>query len=61
LLTFAGPLGLYSEEVDPQTGRQLGNYPQAYTHVGLINSAVHLQSAEEGTLRKVHVARSQLE
>ncbi len=48
LLTFASPLGLYSEEVDPATGALLGNYPQAFTHIGLINSAVTLQRAQEG-------------
>jgi GH15 family glucan-1,4-alpha-glucosidase len=48
LLTFASPLGLYSEEVDPVTGALLGNYPQAFTHIGLINSAVTLQRAQEG-------------
>lgn len=50
LLTFASPLGLFAEEVDPETGAQLGNYPQAFTHIGLINSAVTLQHAQEGTL-----------
>ncbi len=50
LLHFASPLGLFSEEVDPETGAQLGNYPQAFTHIGLINSAVTLQRAEEGVL-----------
>ena len=48
LLTYASPLGLYSEEVDPATGALLGNYPQAFTHIGLINSAVSLQRAQEG-------------
>jgi GH15 family glucan-1,4-alpha-glucosidase len=48
LLGFASPLGLYSEEVDPETGALLGNYPQAFTHIGLINSAVALQRAQEG-------------
>ena len=50
LLTYASPLGLYSEEVDPATGALLGNYPQAFTHIGLINSAVTLQRAQEGRL-----------
>jgi GH15 family glucan-1,4-alpha-glucosidase len=50
LLEHAGPLGLYSEELDPATGEQLGNYPQAFTHIGLINSAVTLQQAQEGIL-----------
>lgn len=53
LLTYASPLGLFAEEVDPDTGAQLGNYPQAYTHIGLINSAVTLQRAQEGTLYRL--------
>ncbi|HLW00732.1 MAG TPA: glycoside hydrolase family 15 protein [Ktedonobacterales bacterium] len=50
LLRWASPLGLFSEEVDPASGAQLGNYPQAFTHIGLINSAVTLQRAQEGVL-----------
>jgi GH15 family glucan-1,4-alpha-glucosidase len=40
LLGHANPLGLFSEDIDPHTGRLLGNFPQAYTHVGLIHSAI---------------------
>jgi GH15 family glucan-1,4-alpha-glucosidase len=50
LLTFASPLGLYAEEVDPASGALLGNFPQAFTHIGLINAAVTLQRAQEGRL-----------
>jgi len=40
LLGHANPLGLFSEDIEPQTGRLLGNFPQAYTHVGLIHAAI---------------------
>ncbi len=39
LLGYANPVGLLSEDVDPSTGRLLGNFPQTYSHVGLINAA----------------------
>ena len=47
LLSLASPLHLYAEEVDPRTGRHLGNFPQAFTHLALINAVVHVIRAEE--------------
>ena len=44
LLSLRNDLGLLSEEYDPTTGRQLGNTPQAFSHVGLVNAARHLSS-----------------
>jgi GH15 family glucan-1,4-alpha-glucosidase len=46
LLSFAGPLELYAEEIDPHTGHQLGNFPQAFTHLALINAVVHVITHE---------------
>ncbi|GAB1821203.1 glycoside hydrolase family 15 protein [Herbidospora sp. RD11066] len=46
LLSFASSLGLYAEEIDPVSGRQLGNFPQAFTHLALINAIIHIIRAE---------------
>jgi GH15 family glucan-1,4-alpha-glucosidase len=47
LLSFASPLHLYAEEIEPRTGRHLGNFPQAFTHLALINAVVHVIRAED--------------
>jgi GH15 family glucan-1,4-alpha-glucosidase len=46
LLSAASPLGLYGEEIDPESGRQMGNFPQAFTHLALINAVMHVIDAE---------------
>ena len=54
MLCHANPLGLFAEDIDPVSGRQLGNFPQAYTHVGLINAAAtigDLLAARDGSVR----------
>jgi alpha,alpha-trehalase len=51
LLSFAGPLLLYAEEIDTTTGQHLGNFPQAFTHLALIDAVTMLieQEQKEGT------------
>ncbi len=46
LLSFAGPLELYGEEIDPHSGHHLGNFPQAFTHLALINAVLHVIELE---------------
>jgi GH15 family glucan-1,4-alpha-glucosidase len=46
LLSFAGPLQLYAEEIDATTGQHLGNFPQAFTHLALIEAVSLLIQAE---------------
>jgi GH15 family glucan-1,4-alpha-glucosidase len=42
LLSLAGPLELYAEEIDVHNGEHLGNFPQAFTHLALINAVLHV-------------------
>jgi GH15 family glucan-1,4-alpha-glucosidase len=51
LLSYASPLQLYAEEIDPHTGRQLGNFPQAFTHLALITAVTAVITAERAQLR----------
>ena len=49
LLSLASPLELYAEEIDPHSGRHLGNFPQAFTHLALINAVMHIILADQGS------------
>ncbi|HEY5028280.1 MAG TPA: glycoside hydrolase family 15 protein, partial [Candidatus Angelobacter sp.] len=53
LLNYGNDLGLFAEEVDSDTGDALGNFPQAFTHIGLISAALTIEEQERG---KAHPA-----
>jgi GH15 family glucan-1,4-alpha-glucosidase len=46
MLGYASPLNLYAEEIDSRSGRHLGNFPQAFTHLALINAVMHVIRAD---------------
>jgi len=54
LLSFGGPLELYGEEIDPHSGQHLGNFPQAFTHLALINAVLNVIRLEDQN----HVAKT---
>jgi GH15 family glucan-1,4-alpha-glucosidase len=50
LLSYASPLHLFAEEIDPESGRHLGNFPQAFTHLALINAVMHVIRADQAIM-----------
>jgi GH15 family glucan-1,4-alpha-glucosidase len=52
VLSYASPLLLYGEQIDPRSGRQLGNFPQAFTHLALINAVMHVVRHEQQAARR---------
>jgi GH15 family glucan-1,4-alpha-glucosidase len=47
LLSYASPLLLYAEEIDQHSGSHLGNFPQAFTHLALVNAVMRLIRVDE--------------
>ena len=52
VLSYASPLLLYGEQIDPRSGRHVGNFPQAFTHLALINAVMHVVQHEQHAVRQ---------
>ncbi len=50
MLAFASPLELFAENIDPHTGRHLGNFPHAFTHLAMVNAIQHVIASDEGAM-----------
>ena len=51
MLSFTSPLGLYAENIDPHTGRHLGNFPHGFTHVAPINALLNVIRSDDPGVR----------
>jgi GH15 family glucan-1,4-alpha-glucosidase len=55
LLSFGNDVGLFAEEIGSRSGEALGNFPQAFTHVGLVNVALAIEKAQRCQLQWRHI------
>lgn len=60
MLSYANDVGLFAEEIDVENGQALGNFPQAFTHVGLINAALTIDKAERQDVERASTARKEV-
>jgi len=58
LLQYRNDVGLYAEEIDLRNGQALGNFPQAFTHVGLVSAALSIQERRHGLKQLAHREKS---
>jgi GH15 family glucan-1,4-alpha-glucosidase len=61
VLSYANDLGLLAEEIYPETGEALGNFPQAFTHIGLIDAALTLERARREVSGTMQPPRTEAE
>jgi len=59
VLSYASPLLLYAEEIEASSGRHLGNFPQAFTHLALINAVMHVIEHDEEDARRALAGASE--
>jgi len=60
LVGLANDVGLLSEEYDPASGRMVGNFPQAFTHVALINTALNVTRAKKPVHQRARTRQADL-